>query len=90
MRPSRTSTQRRTAAAVLLAALFLLTLDGAAMAATDAASGLGRGRSARFATFNASLNRAAEGELVADLSTPDDVQAQAVAEVIQRVRPMCC
>ena len=33
------------------------------------------------------MNRAAEGELVADLSTPDDVQAQAVAEVIQRVRP---
>jgi Endonuclease/Exonuclease/phosphatase family len=89
MRPSRTRTQRRrTAAAVLLAALFLLTLDGAAMAAaSDATGGAERGRSARFATFNASLNRAAEGELVADLSTPDDVQAQAVAEVIQRVRP---
>ena len=26
----------------------------------------------RFATFNASLNRAAEGQLVADLSTPDN------------------
>jgi len=88
MRPSRTSAQwRRTAAAVLLAALSLLTLDGAAMAATDATGGAERGRSARFATFNASLNRAAEGELVADLSTPDDTQAQAVAEVIQRVRP---
>jgi hypothetical protein len=89
MRPSRTSTRRRrTAAAVLLAALFLLTLDGAAMAAgSDEAGRSGEERSARFATFNASLNRAAEGELVADLSTPDDVQAQAVAEVIQRVRP---
>ncbi len=41
----------------------------------------------RFATFNASLNRAAEGELLADLSTPDDEQARAVAEVIQRSRP---
>jgi hypothetical protein len=41
----------------------------------------------RVATFNASLNRAAEGELVADLSTPDDAQAAAVAEVIQRIRP---
>jgi Endonuclease/Exonuclease/phosphatase family len=89
MRPSRTTAQRRrTAAAVLLAALSLLTLDGAAMAAaSNATGGADRGRSARFATFNASLNRAAEGELVADLSTPDDPQAQAVAEVIQRVRP---
>jgi len=41
----------------------------------------------RFATFNASLNRAAEGELLTDLSTPDDEQAQKVAEVIQRNRP---
>jgi hypothetical protein len=41
----------------------------------------------RFATFNASLNRAAEGELLADLSTPDDPQAREVAEIVQRVRP---
>jgi Endonuclease/Exonuclease/phosphatase family len=41
----------------------------------------------RVATFNASLNRAAEGELVTSLSTPDDQQAANVAEVIQRVRP---
>ncbi|MDA3628667.1 endonuclease/exonuclease/phosphatase family protein [Saccharopolyspora sp. WRP15-2] len=41
----------------------------------------------RFATFNASLNRSAEGELLADLSTPDDPQAQEVAEVVQRTRP---
>jgi endonuclease/exonuclease/phosphatase family metal-dependent hydrolase len=41
----------------------------------------------RVATFNASLNRAAEGELPADLSTPDDPQAREVAEVVQRVRP---
>jgi Endonuclease/Exonuclease/phosphatase family len=41
----------------------------------------------RVATFNASLNRAAEGELVADLSTPDDPQAREAAEVVQRVRP---
>ena len=42
---------------------------------------------ARVATYNASLNRAVQGELVADLSTPDDAQAAAVAEVVQRVRP---
>jgi 3-phytase len=41
----------------------------------------------RFATFNASLNRNAAGQLVTDLSTPGDAQAQAVAEIIQRTRP---
>ncbi len=41
----------------------------------------------RVATFNASLNRAAEGELVTSLSNPDDQQAANVAEIIQRVRP---
>jgi Endonuclease/Exonuclease/phosphatase family len=88
MRPGRTSTRRwRAAGTVLLAALSLLVLDGSALAGTEAAGGSQGARSARFATFNASLNRAADGELVADLRTPADVQAQAVAEVIQRVRP---
>ncbi|MGH7176459.1 MAG: endonuclease/exonuclease/phosphatase family protein [Tepidisphaeraceae bacterium] len=41
----------------------------------------------RFATFNASLNRSQQGQLVKDLSTPSDKQAQNVAEIIQRVRP---
>lgn len=41
----------------------------------------------RFATFNASLNRSEAGELISDLSTGDDPQAKAVAEIIQRVRP---
>lgn len=41
----------------------------------------------RVATFNASLNRFSEGQLLADLSTPDDPQAQRIAEIIQRVRP---
>lgn len=41
----------------------------------------------RIATFNASLNRSTEGALRRDLSTPDDGQARAVAEIIQRVRP---
>jgi hypothetical protein len=41
----------------------------------------------RFATFNASLNRNFEGQLVADLSTRGNAQAQAVAEIIQRTRP---
>ncbi len=41
----------------------------------------------RAATFNASLNRAAEGQLVTDLATPGNAQAQAVAEIIQRAAP---
>jgi Endonuclease/Exonuclease/phosphatase family len=46
----------------------------------------------RFATFNASLNRGAAGQLVDNLSHPEQDtvfqrQARNVAEVIQRVRP---
>ncbi|HEX5839895.1 MAG TPA: endonuclease/exonuclease/phosphatase family protein [Anaerolineales bacterium] len=41
----------------------------------------------RFATFNASLNRNFAGQLVADLSTPNNAQAKVIAEIIQRVRP---
>jgi hypothetical protein len=41
----------------------------------------------RFAVFNASLNRGAAGEALADLSGPDDAQAQNVAAIIQRTRP---
>ncbi len=39
----------------------------------------------RVASFNASLNRSEAGQLVEDLSTPDDPQAQAVAEIVQRI-----
>jgi 3-phytase len=41
----------------------------------------------RFATFNASLNRFNAGDLISDLSTPGNVQAATVAEIIQRTRP---
>jgi myo-inositol-hexaphosphate 3-phosphohydrolase len=41
----------------------------------------------RFAQFNASLNRNTEGQLVTDLSTPDNAQAKAAAEIIQRTNP---
>jgi 5'/3'-nucleotidase SurE len=41
----------------------------------------------RFATFNASLNRNNAGELITDLSTPDNEQAKVVAEIIQRTNP---
>jgi predicted extracellular nuclease len=46
-----------------------------------------RKRGLRFATFNISFNRANAGDLITDLSTPDNAQAQAVAETIQRARP---
>ncbi|TWF77342.1 endonuclease/exonuclease/phosphatase family protein [Pseudonocardia hierapolitana] len=64
-------------AALALVTPFLVAAPAAAAPPSDL----------RVATFNASLNRAAEGELVADLSTPDDPQAREVAEVVQRVRP---
>ncbi len=41
----------------------------------------------RFATFNASLNRNAAGQALAQLSSPGNAQADAVAEIIQRIRP---
>jgi hypothetical protein len=41
----------------------------------------------RFATFNASLNRLAAGQLITDLSSPGNDQADTVAEIIQRTRP---
>jgi len=67
---------------LLLAIVAALVLAPAAAAAEGV----------RFATFNASLNRSAEGQLVDHLSNPgvDDVarrQIRNVAEVIQRVRP---
>ena len=45
------------------------------------------GTELRVATYNLSLNRNAGGDLVRDLSTPDNAQAKAVAEVIQRTDP---
>jgi len=78
----------RLAGIALLATMSLLAVDGAALAAAGGGtSGDHDGRRARFATFNASLNRAAAGQLVTDLSTPDNPQAQNAAETIQRVRP---
>ncbi|MBW4491010.1 MAG: endonuclease/exonuclease/phosphatase family protein [Trichocoleus desertorum ATA4-8-CV12] len=41
----------------------------------------------RFATFNASLNRNSTGQLITDLSTPNNTQAKAIAEIIQRTNP---
>ena len=75
---------RCTHAVVLAAVLALLAAPSAS------AHRHGHGRSAstiRFATFNASVNRNAQGELVADLATGTDPQLRNVAEIIQRARP---
>jgi hypothetical protein len=47
----------------------------------------GRDCEVRFSTFNASLNRFNLGDLVNDLSTPNNAQAKVIAEIIQRTRP---
>jgi hypothetical protein len=64
---------------------------GAGLAAPTQASPPGEAnrvdKDVRFATFNASLNRSFEGQLVADLSTPNNAQASDIAETIQRVNP---
>jgi hypothetical protein len=70
----------------LLAAVLVLSLAFAAPAgaAPESASS---NPVVRFATFNASLNRFNAGDLVNDLSTPNNAQAQVIAEIIQRTRP---
>lgn len=77
-----------------LAAALALVLAGTVLAVpattSTAAADPGRGRhepTVRFATFNASLNRAAQGDLRRDLSTDANAQARAVAETVQRTRP---
>lgn len=78
-------------AVVLSAGLLAPPAMAADRAAADAAAAHAarptHGDPIRVATFNLSLNRFAEGDLVDDLSTPDNAQAQTVAEIIQRVDP---
>ena len=55
---------KRIAAGLTVAALVALLVPASASA--------NFGSNVRFATFNASLNRATAGQLVTDLSTPDN------------------
>lgn len=78
-------------AAVLAAGALALT---APIASADpppksqpAESQAAKDQDVRFATFNASLNRNAEGDLVRDLTTGANQQARTVAEIIQRANP---
>jgi hypothetical protein len=79
------ATRRRQPLAVLTATFILL---GASVLGAPAVDAGHRSRDdVRFATFNASLNRNAAGQALADLSAPGNPQASAVAEIIQRTRP---
>ena len=75
---------------IILLMVFIMLFSLLAATSTSASSRMEFPRSypvlARFATFNASLNRFNAGDLVTDLSTPDNLQAQNVAEIIQRTR----
>ena len=75
-----------------LAAIAVAAITGVAGCGRDSADGERTAPDApaaviRVATFNAYLNRASEGGLIADLSAPDNAQARAVAEIIQRTAP---
>ena len=67
----------------------LVMLGSLVLAATllPASAGAAQSPAIRFATFNASLNRNNAGQALIDLSSPGNAQANAVAEIIQRVRP---
>ena len=70
-----------------MAAALALTLAASALLLASPAQAKGPPDPVRFATFNASLNRFNAGDLARDLSTPDNAQAKAVAEIIQRTAP---
>jgi 3-phytase len=73
--------------AVLCAACSIAVSFGSPISTATAGRWSGPPSAVRFATFNASLNRSVSGELIEDLSSPNDAQAATVAEIIQRVRP---
>jgi hypothetical protein len=80
-------------AASLLASLLIGTTPAALAGPADDTRTIvpvrdqGNRQNVRFATYNASLNRSAPGDLVRDLSTPANAQARAIAEVLQVTRP---
>jgi hypothetical protein len=70
-----------------LAAVFAgLAVAGAARADDDDRP-RGNREVVRFSTFNASLNRNSAGQLISDLSTPNNAQAKVIAEIVQRNKP---
>ena len=87
-----TSRQSRTVAAAITAlACLILAAPAVAVASAKAPDSAGTKRDrkpvTRFATFNASLNGVAAGEVRSRLASGTDPQMRNVAEVIQRVAP---
>ncbi|HZK50717.1 MAG TPA: endonuclease/exonuclease/phosphatase family protein [Actinomycetota bacterium] len=76
---------RRTIVGLAVTVLALSAVPGGVVAKSD--DRRDNNRTVRFATFNASLNRNSVGQLVQDLSTPNNPQAKTIAEIIQRNRP---
>ncbi|WP_114856483.1 endonuclease/exonuclease/phosphatase family protein [Brachybacterium sp. YJGR34] len=72
--------------ALVAAAAAGLGLPAAAEAAAPARRN-GRFENLRVATYNVSMNRSEEGQLLKDLATGEDAQIRAVAEVIQLNNP---
>ena len=89
--------QRRHFRGLAVAGALAISSIAAVGGHADAGGGRGGGQgggpghqqpdSVRFATFNASLNRFAAGDLAAELSAPGSAQPDVIAEIIQRVRP---
>jgi Endonuclease/Exonuclease/phosphatase family len=77
---------RRTILGIAVMAFALSTVPSGAVAGSEDERG-NNNKEIRFATFNASLNRNTAGQLIEDLSTPNNEQAKTVAEIIQRNRP---
>jgi len=75
------------AAKRVLPPVLALVLLGALLWSGPASAVPGPPSVVRFATFNASLNRNTTGQLITDLSSPGNDQADTVAEIIQRTRP---
>ena len=46
-----------------------------------------KAKSVRFSTFNGSMNRPNEGDLMRELASPGSVQPDIIATIIQKVRP---
>lgn len=78
---------RRRALSVAAAAGVALPAAVASQALAAPPSLRGRGSPVRVATFNASLNREREGQLVEDLRSGTDPQIRAVASIIQINNP---
>jgi hypothetical protein len=71
----------------MIAVGLVLIASAVVLVANPPRSSQAKDQPVRFATFNASLNRNAAGQLISDLSTPANAQAATIAEIIQRTRP---